>query len=123
MGDAGTPDVNASFLTVNEELERTGLVRDRLRPAEGRKIGLQTAQEGGYFHSGGDLTDPYMHAGFELIQMPLNAKARVLHKISGEEAGYGLHDPGMRLDIAVTESQLDGRDISEVVHVSMPPAA
>ena len=55
-----------------------------------------------------------MHAGFQFIKMPLDAKARLLHEIGRQESIHGLHHPGVLLHVTIAEPQLD--DLTLRVH-------
>lgn len=46
-----------------------------------------------------------MHAGFQLIEMSLHAKARLLHKVGGEKSVDGRHNPRVFFHVAVAEPQ------------------
>lgn len=71
----------------------------------GRNILFQAPEKSKHFHIGWDVTDPDMDAGFELIKMFLDLKARVFHKICGKESCDPLNDPRVFFKVSITNSK------------------
>lgn len=57
-----------------------------------------------------------MHAGFQFVEMALDAKAGLLHKIGGEKSVYGLHHPGVLLHVTVAQPQLHHMIVLSGIH-------
>src|SRR5215208_3885490 len=57
-----------------------------------------------------------MDAGFELIEMPLDPKAGMLHEVGGQKPVDRLHHPGVFFQIAIAEPQFYDRRSAFSVH-------
>ena len=73
--------------------------------AKGRQVRFESTQQPVHRRGLRHFTEPHMHAGFQLLKMPLHAKARLFHEIGGQEAVDRRYDPRILLGIAITESQ------------------
>ena len=74
---------------------------------EGGEVGFQAPQEVRHFHREGYLAEPDVHAGFQLVEMALHTKSRMLHEVGRKKSCHGLHHPPVLFAVAVADSQLD----------------